>query len=59
MKATELDGRSDHRIVMALSVAGMALEGETIIDTAEAVDVTFPQYVELMRSVGARMEIVG
>jgi 3-phosphoshikimate 1-carboxyvinyltransferase len=59
LKATQLDGRSDHRIVMALSLAGMALEGETTIDTAEAVNVTFPEYVKLMQSIGARMEIAG
>ena len=52
-----LDGRSDHRIVMALSIASMALEGQCVIDTAEAVNVTFPDYVKLMRGLGANMEI--
>jgi len=57
-KAAELDGRDDHRIVMALSLAGMAVEGECMIDTAEAISVTFPNYVDLMRSIGAEMELV-
>ncbi|MHC4645000.1 MAG: 3-phosphoshikimate 1-carboxyvinyltransferase [Planctomycetota bacterium] len=57
-KAAELDGRSDHRIVMALSLAGLAVEGEFVIDTAEAVSVTFPDFVELMRSIGASMDMV-
>ena len=52
------DGRHDHRIVMALSLAGMALEtGQIEIDTAEAMNVTFPDYVELMNSIGANMRV--
>jgi len=52
----ELDGRSDHRIVMALSLAAMAIEGQTCIDTAEAINVTFPDYVKLMTALGANMK---
>ncbi|MBW8036571.1 MAG: 3-phosphoshikimate 1-carboxyvinyltransferase, partial [Planctomycetes bacterium] len=58
LSASSLDGRSDHRIVMALSVAAMALEGQSVIDTAEAVNVTFPDYVELMRKLGANMKLI-
>jgi 3-phosphoshikimate 1-carboxyvinyltransferase len=53
----ELNGRSDHRIVMALSLAGLKLDGQTSIDTAEAINVTFPEYLELMKSIGADMEV--
>jgi 3-phosphoshikimate 1-carboxyvinyltransferase len=56
-RAAELDGRCDHRIVMALALAGMAGEGQCIIDTAEAMSVTFPQFVELMTSIGAVLEL--
>jgi len=52
-----LDGRNDHRIVMALSLAGLALDGECTISTAEAMSVTFPNYVELMKSLGADMKV--
>jgi len=55
--AARLDGRGDHRIVMALALAGMAGEGQYIIDTAEAISVTFPQFVELMTSIGAGLEL--
>ncbi|MHC4743259.1 MAG: 3-phosphoshikimate 1-carboxyvinyltransferase [Planctomycetota bacterium] len=53
----KLHGWADHRIVMALAIAGMALEGQCEIDTAEATSVTFPDYAELMRSLGADMEL--
>jgi 3-phosphoshikimate 1-carboxyvinyltransferase len=56
LKPATLDGRGDHRIVMALSLAAMATEGQTTIDTAEAVNVTFPDYVKLMTAIGANME---
>ncbi|MHC4844409.1 MAG: 3-phosphoshikimate 1-carboxyvinyltransferase, partial [Planctomycetota bacterium] len=48
-KAGKLDGRSDHRIVMALSIAGLLTDEPCKIDTAEAISVTFPNYVDLMK----------
>jgi len=56
-KPAELHGWADHRIVMALSLAGLAVDGQCSIDTAEAMSVTFPDYVELMKSIGANMEL--
>jgi 3-phosphoshikimate 1-carboxyvinyltransferase len=52
-----LHGWADHRIVMALSLAGLCMEGECTIDTAEAISVTFPDYVELMQSIGANIKV--
>jgi len=57
VKPAQLDGRSDHRTVMALSLAGLNLDGQCTIDTAEAMNVTFPDYVKLMKSIGANMEM--
>jgi len=57
-KPAELHGRADHRIVMALSLAGLNLDAQCTIDTAEAIAVTFPNYVELMKGIGANMELV-
>jgi len=56
-RPTELDGRGDHRIVMALSLAAMNMDGKCTIDTAEAISVTFPSYVELMKSIGANIGV--
>ena len=57
LSSANFDGRHDHRIVMALAVASMALDGQSRIDTAEAMNVTFPEYLNLMKSIGARMSI--
>ena len=58
LKPTALHGHHDHRIVMALSLALMVRgsQGGTI-DTAEAINVTFPEFVTLMRALGANMRL--
>lgn len=55
LRGAKLKGYGDHRVVMALAVAGLAATGDTHIDTAESVQVTFPNFVELMQSIGANM----
>lgn len=56
-KAVNMHGHGDHRIVMAMSLAGMAVDGQCEIDTAEAMSVTFPNFVELMKGIGADIEL--
>jgi len=56
-KAAQLHGWGDHRIVMATALAGLVLDKPLTVDTAEAMSVTFPSYVELMKSIGAKMEL--
>jgi len=58
LTGTRVRGYHDHRVVMALSLAGMVAGGETEIDTAESIDVTFPGYVQKMQALGARMRLV-
>jgi len=57
LRGATVDGRGDHRLVMALAAAGLAAEGRTVVEGAEAAAVTFPNYVELMQSLGAAMRI--
>jgi len=51
MHGALVSGWHDHRIVMALSVAGM-VAGGTVIDTAESVDISYPGFFEAMKSLG-------
>jgi 3-phosphoshikimate 1-carboxyvinyltransferase len=53
----QVHGHGDHRVVMALSLAGLAGQNPVVVDTAEAINVTFPQYVDLMRSLGANLTV--
>jgi 3-phosphoshikimate 1-carboxyvinyltransferase len=48
-----VDGRGDHRLVMALSVAGLVAEGTITVTGAEHVDVSFPDFFEVVESLGA------
>jgi 3-phosphoshikimate 1-carboxyvinyltransferase len=41
---------------MAASLLGLVAEGESTIDGADAVDTSFPGFVDLMRSMGAPIE---
>ena len=55
LTGADVHGYDDHRIVMALAVAGLAAEGETFVDTAEAIEVTYPSFVEDMKGIGANI----
>jgi 3-phosphoshikimate 1-carboxyvinyltransferase len=56
LEGTRVDGRKDHRIVMALSVAALAAEGTTTVAGGEHVDVSFPAFFDVLSSLGADLE---
>jgi 3-phosphoshikimate 1-carboxyvinyltransferase len=56
LHGAHIDGRHDHRIVMATAIAGMIAEGETMIDDAEYVGVSFPNFYEVCTSLGADIQ---
>ncbi|MFB6162318.1 MAG: 3-phosphoshikimate 1-carboxyvinyltransferase [Halococcoides sp.] len=56
LAGARVDGRGDHRIVMALALAGLVADGETTIDGAEHVDVSFPGFFETMADLGATVD---
>lgn len=55
LHGADLHGWHDHRIVMALSIAGM-VAGNTTIDTAESISVSYPTFFKDMGDLGAKME---
>jgi 3-phosphoshikimate 1-carboxyvinyltransferase len=54
----EVHGYEDHRMVMALSIAGMAAPGVTTVDTAESASVTYPSFLADMQRLGGNLELV-
>jgi 3-phosphoshikimate 1-carboxyvinyltransferase len=58
LHAASVSGHDDHRIVMALSLAATVADGETVIDTAEAANVTYPNFADDFRKLGADIETV-
>jgi len=58
LKGSKLTSYGDHRMAMALAVAGLVARGETIVDGAESIPVSYPGFVEDMRKLGAKMELM-
>jgi 3-phosphoshikimate 1-carboxyvinyltransferase len=56
LHGASLHGCHDHRIVMALTVAGF-VAGGTKIDTAEAVNVSYPGFFQEMELLGAKVSV--
>lgn len=54
LKGARVDSFGDHRIAMSFAVAGLLAEGETEIENAEAVAVSFPDFFDLLESVAER-----
>lgn len=54
-----VDGHHDHRVVMALALAGMNAPGHTDVTTAEAAGVTFPDFATLMSGIGGHIVVRG
>ena len=59
LHGAEVHGHADHRVVMALAVAGLTADEPTTVDTAETAAVTCPGFVSLMRAAGADIRTVG
>ncbi len=58
LHGAHVDGHGDHRVVMALTCAGMAADGETTVAGAESVNITFPTFIAKMRQCGASISRV-
>jgi 3-phosphoshikimate 1-carboxyvinyltransferase len=54
-KASVIDTRNDHRIAMAFSILGSATSG-TIINDAECVSKTFPEFWDIIKSIGVKLD---
>ncbi|MBC7229567.1 MAG: 3-phosphoshikimate 1-carboxyvinyltransferase [Actinobacteria bacterium] len=50
LQGARVDSHGDHRIAMALAVAALCAEGETTISGWECVDISFPGFAALLRS---------
>jgi 3-phosphoshikimate 1-carboxyvinyltransferase len=49
-----IDSMGDHRIGMAMAIAGLAASGETVIENDEAIAVSFPQFAETIAAISQR-----
>ncbi|MGM0442851.1 MAG: 3-phosphoshikimate 1-carboxyvinyltransferase [Fibrobacterota bacterium] len=56
LSGTAVSGEDDHRVVMALTLAGMAAKGVTTVDTVEAADVTYPTFQKDFSAIGGHIQ---
>ena len=57
-KGALIDSWDDHRIAMAFSLLGSVV-GDTVIDRAECVTKTYPEFWDVLKSVGTEVKIDG
>ncbi|MEP7319256.1 MAG: 3-phosphoshikimate 1-carboxyvinyltransferase, partial [Panacibacter sp.] len=57
LHGANVHSRHDHRIAMMCAVAGLKAEGETVIEEAQAVSKSYPNFYEHIQSLGAKLNI--
>ena len=55
LKSAIINSFDDHRLFMAFTIAGLSTE-HTVIDSADSVDVSFPNFVGELKAIGAHIE---
>ena len=53
VKGTTTHSHHDHRIAMACAVAGLKATGDTIIEEADAINKSYPNFYEHIKKLGA------
>lgn len=58
LKGASLNSYGDHRMAMALTIAGLVAKGETIIEGAESIKVSYPNFISDIVRLGANVEVI-
>src|SRR5947209_7562249 len=58
LHAAQIDGYYDHRMILSFAIAGMQVEGETLISHAHMVEKSFENFIPDMLKVGANFELM-
>jgi len=56
LQGCEVESHGDHRIALTLAIAGLKAAGETIIQQAECIDVSFPNFVRVIKQLGGEAQ---
>ena len=56
LKGASVSGFGDHRIIMMLALAGLAADGDTVIDNTKGVEISFPDF---FRELGKHLKVTG
>ncbi len=55
-RGTEIETHADHRTAMSFTIAALFAEGDSIINGAEAVSKSYPQFFADLKKLGAKIE---
>ena len=58
LKGATVYSHHDHRIAMACAVAALNASGETVIEEAEAINKSYPDFYEHLKSLGVHLSSV-
>ncbi len=58
LTGAQVNSYGDHRIAMALCIAGLTAEEETIVDKVESASISFPGFDKALKDMGADIEYV-
>jgi 3-phosphoshikimate 1-carboxyvinyltransferase len=57
LKAARVSSGGDHRIAMAAALLALAADGESVVEEADPIAVSFPRFVGTLRALGAEIEV--
>ncbi|HEX6273293.1 MAG TPA: 3-phosphoshikimate 1-carboxyvinyltransferase [Polyangiaceae bacterium] len=58
LQATTVTSGGDHRLAMTAVVMGLCGDGDTIVEDADCIAVSFPRFVGTLRALGAEIEVL-
>ncbi len=56
LNGARVNARGDHRVAMALAIAGIVGNGETTITEAEIIQQSFPDFAKTLHSIGVKLQ---
>jgi 3-phosphoshikimate 1-carboxyvinyltransferase len=59
IRGGRVQSHGDHRLAMAMTVAGQAAESPVLIDGAEIISESFPEFINTLQHLGANLKIEG
>jgi 3-phosphoshikimate 1-carboxyvinyltransferase len=54
----EVSSHNDHRIAMAMMIAGLIAEGPLLVKDVGCISKSYPQFIDSMQKCGARIETI-
>ncbi|MEM3421060.1 MAG: 3-phosphoshikimate 1-carboxyvinyltransferase [Candidatus Hadarchaeum sp.] len=58
LQGSTLRSYDDHRMAMAFTVAGLVARGKTIVENVDNIPVSYPSFIDDMRKLGAKIELI-